>query len=67
MPAHPACADPMLEGTRSAPSCGVGWDEGGLARPRALLSTLGGEGALAPLCWEWAHHLIRLLKALSFI
>lgn len=24
----------------------AGWDEGGLARPRALLSTLGGEGAL---------------------
>lgn len=47
MPAPPGLCWTMLEGTWSAPQlrC-VGWDEGGLARPRALLSTLGGEGAL---------------------
>lgn len=61
MPAPPGLCWTVLEGTPSAAPaavCGVG---------RALLSTRGGEGALspAPLCWEWAHHLIRLLKAPS--
>ena len=78
MPAPPGLCWTVLEGMPSAAPaavCGVGRGRSGPAPPcpapprlpRALLSTQGGEGALssAPLCWEWAHHLIRLLKAPS--